>query len=693
MRKGHLLKFLLVILIFPCLVRADDLYHVRPLSEQEVLTTYRDILRDACRYGDRDWKTAAFDPAAGYWGDGVSLGNQGIRTIGGMILACATSARYDDTLSDADRAELLSKAISALRYVAATHVSGNQKCTDGKSWGATTPTSPQSWQSGMWTSSCAFGAWLIWDKLDSDLQQQIERVVAAENDFLIDTKPRNNLWLDTKAEENGWEVPCLVIGEVMFPKHVHAAAWHQAAVRYMMNTLCTDADTRDEQSVEGQPVKQWVGGANIQPDFTLENHNIFHPSYVGCSSYFLTQASMYYTFAGKPVSPAAYHHLLDTWHMFQTIQMPWGEAVYPQGMDWELHGLPFINLLATFATRDRDPFASCLEQYAVQYFRAWQKIGEGNLAFPGSRLGVIRHSINAEQCSYGLLAHKIFGPSTQPLSTAQATEQEQGVRDYPYVDFIAQRTTSKFVSMSWKNRIMGLVIPIGDGHLDNPSFCAPIQNGLVGSFDLVPRGDVTAKVLEHSREINADGFTTIGTLLLNGGRLKQTLRLVSIGPQTAVYEDHVTAQGDVTVHAERGVPVGIENDPITFGLRTVTDENGQRRFEWKHSQPAAALSGAWANVDGRLGIVTLAGSGMTYAQASGYTRGMSVGSDVLYGSFSDKGRSFKSGEEVTHRVAIFYLEVNPEQTAALAKSCRIDADGKTLHVKQPDGSEVQLPAF
>ena len=26
----------------------------------------------------------------------------------------------------------------------------------------------------------------------------------------------------------------------------------------------------------------------------------FHPSYVGCSSYFMTQAAMYYTYAGRP---------------------------------------------------------------------------------------------------------------------------------------------------------------------------------------------------------------------------------------------------------------------------------------------------------------------------------------------------------------------------------------------------------
>ena len=31
----------------------------------------------------------------------------------------------------------------------------------------------------------------------------------------------------------------------------------------------------DTSLVDGRAVNQWVKGANLQPDFTLENHNIF----------------------------------------------------------------------------------------------------------------------------------------------------------------------------------------------------------------------------------------------------------------------------------------------------------------------------------------------------------------------------------------------------------------------------------
>ena len=612
-----------------------------------------------------------------------------------MVLASAALLKYDDSLSDAQRQELLAKATAGLRYMTATHITGNQKCTDGKSWGATRKFGPESWQSGMWTGTLAFGAWLMWDQLDPSLQKDVERVVAWEDDILAGRKPPNNLWLDTKAEENGWEVPCLVLGELMFPAHPHATSWHEAALAYMMNTLCTEADTHDAEFVDGRPIEQWVGGANLQPDFTLENHNIFHPSYVGCSCYFLTQAAMYYTYAAKPIPGAATHHLADTWRMFQSIILPWGEAAYPQGMDWELHGLPFINLYATLATHDKDAFAARMEQCILQLIRAWQKMGDGSLTFPGSRLGITRHSINAEQAAYGFLAHKIFGPAAGALTATEAAAQEQGTRDYPYVDFIAHRTQKKFVSFSWKNRIMGLLIPIGEGHDQNPDFSTPIANGFIGSFDLSPPGDVKMKVIGHSRQKTADGFETSGTVLLDGGRLKQTLWVFSVGSQTVVYEDRVTALSDVTVQAERGVPVGIENDQITGGVRHVTDKDGQTEFDQKNPSKPVTLAGSWANVDGRLGVVTLAGAGMCYAQAAGYSPGISVCSDILYASFSDRRRQFKPGDEVAHRIAIFVVEAIPQQTAALAESCKIETEpaGQTLHFKQPDGEDAQAPLF
>jgi hypothetical protein len=255
---------------------------------------------------------------------------------------------------------------------------------------------------------------------------------------------------------------------------------------------------------------------------------------------------------------------------------------------------------------------------------------------------------------------------------------------------------SKFVSFSWKNKIMGVLMPIGPGHERNPDFTVPIQNGFVGSFKLDPPGDAKADskfaVVEHERRQTLDGFETNGTLLLNDGRLKQTLKMTSLGSQTLVYEDEVTALADLTVQNELGIPIGIENDEITGGTRSVSSRDSQLIANWQDPSQVFALTGTWVNVDGRLGVISLAGSGLTYAKGSGYLPGISVCADILYVSCSDRPTRFEQGQVIARRIAVFFVEVTAPETSRLAKLASLEeTQGKqTLHFKQPDGKDGQI---
>jgi len=678
-----------LLLLAPVCVHASGPYQIRRLSEVELLQTYTNLLWDAVHHADQFWHEWPIDTRAGLWGTGRSdQMNEGIRAISEMIFTSGVLAKYSAAPGSPERNELVRKATAAIRYATSTHLSGTQKCTDGKPWGG-------SWQSAMWTGTLAFGAWLMWDDLAPDLRRDVERVLASESDRFLAGKPPGGSFNDTKAEENGWNLICISIAANIFPGHRHAAAWNEKAIEYMVNTLSAPQDRDDHTKVDGHPISEWFSSENLHPDFTLENHGFFHPSYVACSSYFLTQAAMHYTYVGRSVPQAATHHLLDTWHMFQGIILPCGEVAYPQGMDWELHGLPFINLFASLASYQKDPFAAHMESMQLQYMRAWQRMCHGDLTVPGSKLAFTRHAICAEQAAYAFLAHKLFGPPVKELSPRAAEEMVEGVRQYDYAQFITHRTESKFVSFSWTNRIMGMVVPVGLGHEDNPDFTVPIPNGIVGSFELRPRGDAKTQVSEHAWKKTSNGFETSGTLLLDGGRLEQKLRLVSVGDRTVVYEDRVAALEDVSIAQERGIPLGVENDTITGGTRQVTYQGGQARFDSARPRGPMAVSGSWANVDGRLGVIAVTGAGMTYAQAKGYSPGISVCADVLYGSFSDKLRTFKKGDQVAHRMAIFYLEVSPRKTASLAHSVKVEKmhEGGILHFELPEGGASKVPLW
>lgn len=680
------LKISLLFLLLALGTSAEDSYRITRLSESGLMRTYTSLLVDACHHAGRFWHQASFDPRTGYWGNGVSDGNEGIRAIGEMVLTCGTLLKYSDALSDAERAEYLGKATAAIRYAVATHKTGTQECPNGKRWGG-------SWQSALWAGTAGFGAWLLWDQLDSALQQEVERVIASEADRFLEGRPPGGRWGDTKAEENGWNLICISLAANMFPAHPHTAAWNDKAIEYMMNTLSAPQDLQDLTRVDGRPVREWVTTENLHPDFTLENHGFFHPSYVACSSYFLTQTAMHYTYAHRPVPQAATHHLMDTWKMLENFLLPWAESAFPQGMDWEFHGLSFINLFASLGSYQKDPLAARMEQTCLQYMRAWQTMCRGDLAVPGSRLGFTRHAICAEQAAYGYLAHKLFGPPVREVAARKAASELRGVRYYDCLDLVTHRTGSKWFSFSWKNRVMGLLVPIAEGHEGNPFFSVPVVDGFVGALELSPKGDTKLKVLEHSWRPTADGFETSGTLLLNGGRLRQTLRITSVGERTVVYQDCLTALAETTVARERGVPLGIENDQVSGGRRVVYHRDGATVFDWTKPQPPAPIPGDWANLDGQLGVVVAAGSGISYVQSTGYDPHTGVCADVLCCSFSNGPRHFQAGDQVGRRIVVLFVDVTREKTSALARSVqtRNKQGGQVLRLKRPEGGAADVP--
>lgn len=648
------------------------------------MQTYTNLLVDACHHSDKFWKAATFDSTAGYWGNGISDGNEGIRAIGEMVFTCGTLLKFSDAFNASERQQYLRKATAAIRYATATHVTGTQKCPDGKQWG-------KSWQSAMWAGTLGFGAWLLWDELDANLRKDVQRVVASEADRFLASKPPGGRWLDTKAEENGWNLICISLAVNMFPDHPNASAWNQKAIEYMINTLSAPQDHQDSKVIDGRAVKEWVSAENLHPDFTLENHGFFHPAYVACSSYFLTQSAMHYTYAKRRIPEAATHHLIDTWRMLQTLILPCGESAFPQGMDWELHGVAFINLFASLGTWQRDPLAARMEQVTLQYMRAWQNMCHGDLAVPGSRLGFTRHAICAEQAAYGFLAHKLFGPPVKAVSLQEAASQVCGLQPHEFVGLVTHRTSEKVFSVSWKNKIMAMLIPIGPGHEGNPHFTIPLANGFIGSFQLSGAGDSKLKVLEHRWKETTNGFGTTVTLQ-TGNSLKQKVKITSLGEKVVLYQDHVIALTNVTVIKEFGVPLGIENDQITGGTRTIHYDNGKSVFDWQNPKPTTAIPGSWANVDGRLGIIIIEGSGINYTQAKSYSSGISVYTDTLSASYSEQSRRFNTGESVARRVVLLLTEISPKQTATLAHSLRIENSGKekVLHFNLPEGGQARL---
>ena len=675
------MKLLNILLLLTLALSASaDVYTIRPsISDSELMDLYTRMLVDYCRYAEGQWHASTTVPDAGYWGNGVSDSNEGIRAVSNTALVYAVLAKKTDALDAKTRDAYRDRAIAGILYVARTHLTSDRKCVNGKQWG-------NSWQSSMWAGTMGFAAWVMWADMDADLRKSVERVVAFEADRFLNRKPPGRESVDTKAEENGWDQTVISLAAAMFPKQPNAPKWEQKSIEYMMNTVSVRRDLKDTTVVDGRPVKDWMSVPNYYPDFTLENHGFFHPSYTMVSPAEVGQGALFYAYAGRPIPQAAGHNLKQNWDLLQNIMMPHGYWAYTQGMDWALNSDGHTHYLAFLSSYLKDPLANGMEKVVAQYVRGHQLLHGGRFAGASSRLGFAREAITAERIVYALMLHQTLGFPAQERTIRDDTEL-RGVRKYNFVDVMTHRTGSKFASFSWKNQIMAVVMPIGAGHEGNPYFTAPLTNGLVGSFGISGGKPGGPKVIGRVWSKTLKGFQTSGTVLTNGGALEQRLLFASIGEKTVVYADRVTAVTDLTITQEMGVPVGIENDEYTGDQRALYDESGSRTITGPGTEAIIRIPGKWANVDGRLGVVAVQGSGLVYQDIAGYNRD-GARQDFLYGSYSTEERKVKAGQEVARRVVILYAETSPEETARLADRAQIK--GNVLHITLPEGGEYQL---
>ncbi len=121
--------------------------------------TYLECLLDFERYADANWHVATYSNApadAGYFGDGASDGNGGLRANCGTAVAYAVLVRaFPDTIN---RAARLAKVRQALNYAANTHVSATNVCANGKQW-------VHGWQSGFWTGHMGLACLVVQSEL------------------------------------------------------------------------------------------------------------------------------------------------------------------------------------------------------------------------------------------------------------------------------------------------------------------------------------------------------------------------------------------------------------------------------------------------------------------------------------------------------------------------------------------------
>jgi len=616
-----------------------------PADPQPLLLS---TLVEFSRYADSIWHLTD-DGTMGWFGDGASGGNGGIRGTCGTMVAYATLIRAGQPDAEAR----LQKVRLGLRYASATHLTGNAKCVDGKQWG-------HGWQTNLWAGSLGFACALLEDRLPADLVADCKRVVGDEADYRASIPPASGFRGDSKAEENAWNSNIVALAAAWLRDDPRAAGWLTSAKQYLVNTY-TVPDTT------GDPLAEWVTTQTCLPTFSVENHGFFHPSYQMVSGMSLGDSFLYARLTNPAVAeelkPFAEHNVRPVWRTLSRVLLDSGELAYPSGLDWALHGYGQVSYYTWLANWLDDPLARWAEPRLAKLVADRQQVnGDGRFTGEATPNGFYREAVCARRVALAWWHHQ-----GAPQPTTGVTPPPAFVEDLPDVGLLLQRGPHGFVSVSYGLRTMAMVVP--PARDDAPFLVTPRIPSLLPAR-------ITKSTVEHV-EVTADGF--VMQLLMEQGPMSATrTRIVNRGGAVALIEQPLDSLGLVT--SPDAFPIGIENHAMTGGARTVSWDGGEATIQERSGQ-GADPAGSWASVDQRLSVIGGPDGVWRYQAPDRYNRD-GAAEDTL---------SWRPADPKAARYAIVLTDgADAAQKLATTVVWKTSADEASLAFTAPDGSAVKV---
>jgi hypothetical protein len=453
---------------------------------------------------------------------------------------------YDETTVGVTRKELFTQTIvPMMRYLTATHVTGDRPTSDGRKWG-------DHWQSAHWAQMLGRAAWWLWEDLPEDLRRDVRRIIVHEAERFVDATPPHNLRNDTKAEENAWNSMIFNAALVLMPDDPRRTKWEDAFQRWTMSAFLRPADEHSARLVDGRPVSDRFTGANIHDDFTLENHGIVHPNYMGTFSLTLG-ASLECALSGRKPPEALLHNVRELHANLKWFQLPDGGCVFPNGQDWAVFQHPSaLKLYVPMAVYAQDPDAWSMVEVCLAVTEKMQARGRDGAIYVPEEI-VYRGSqqaIFAElgRCWLMLQTAARIVDAPQPL---------RGVKRLDSAKIIIHRTPIAIHSVSWGPVVMAQCVP---WRMDR--VVSPDQRDGVGQVRLKgDKKDLPVKLVSADVQNSADGFTA-ELVVDHGDAIRANLRFRSNADGSFIIGEKLTALRDATTTEIATGLVGVLNDPF-----------------------------------------------------------------------------------------------------------------------------------
>ncbi|MFN7138247.1 MAG: hypothetical protein ACK4UN_02790, partial [Limisphaerales bacterium] len=589
----------------------------------------------------------------------------GIRPNTQAMITFAAIARWGKTAEA--RQHALEDLIATLRFVAPTHSAGPLTANDGKKW-------QNQWQSALWAFYAGTASWMIWEQIEDDeLRWLIANFITSEADRFVDAEPPFQIKLDTKAEENAWNSTVVALAANMFPRHPRRSLWIETANRWQLSSLLTEDDIRRKPVIDGKSLKEWRLKANIHPDYTMENHDRVHPSYMATFT-LLSGQHFLYTWGGLPTPEALDFNSREIYEHLKYFSHTDGRTHYPNGQDWELtRYTPMPH--AAINVRFKDPEAALLERTTLEAVSRMQDrtpdgttLLKSEFFFPSLQQGYAYW--------YGIvfLFHAVYGEGAEPASQAEFDSRHNSVRWFEHGEFVVHRSQEGFTSFAWGNRVMGMAIPFAKDLLGTP-----YELGYVGSIQAegeqsTGRGKRSKMEIPQVKQVDVfhtnDHFTVSATLHRADGKIEQQISFVSLPGGIVFYAERLKALEALTVSELKTAQIGVLNMPESVnqrGPRLLRWKSGEAKIDGREKHPHLRIKSNWLNIDDQWGFIALTENTWRFEPNHEIQRGRREQSLYLN---PPEQRQFTTNELIATRAVLTTLNQKTATTEQMAKELK-----------------------
>jgi len=425
------------------------------------------------------------------------------------------------------------------------------------------------------------------------LRQQIKD---ARFDAVVHTDGWVEVSTDQSTEDDSWPVAAGTVFPAFFPNDGEYQSGLNRAHEAWMELFAT-LDMRDNNTVvEGACVKDWVDGINVNADYTVNNHDVWHIGYTYDSLRLIGIVWASYDKSGHRIPDTFYYNAPKVYEKIMPLHLWDGRVAMPAAKDWPQYEYGETKALHWFAylkARYADRVAARMELNILRWMEWKQQLHNGNLSGfvqfsnPPANL-VVDEAFNVA-VAYFL---NVLYPNEVPAATdAELNADCNGKVHAQYAQAYSYRTDHRFASWSRTKSRWQIVPRQGGDHMIEYSFNSP-----------APRLGATSDYEDYNLQEFDGGFAVTARRGTTGAI--NYVAFVPLPDHKSVLSIITTVYGSEISGSASGMEWNTINWIYNGNSRTIHTANNSFSVSGT-SSPVNTINSPWMNVDDAIGYVTV----------------------------------------------------------------------------------------